>query len=78
MRSTGERGNFSHLDDKHEAIKNENGLGRFVGVVAVLLIVIGLGGGFHAQAAHQVDWDLQSRSIAVEKNEAGREVEIDE
>lgn len=76
MRSTGERGSFSHLDEKHEAIKNESGLGRFVGVVAVLLIVIGLGGGFHAQAAHPVDWDVTSPTTVVKKNEGGQGSEV--
>lgn len=76
MRSTGERGNFSHLDEKHEAIKNESGLGRFVGVVAVLLIVIGLGGGFHAQAAQQVEWKVPQREIVVGKREEGQSLNV--
>lgn len=75
MRSTGQRGSFSHLDSKHEEIKNESGLGRFVGVVAVLLVVIGLGGGFHAQAAQQVDWDVPSGIITIE-NEAGQKSKV--
>lgn len=69
MRSTGQRGNFSNVDSKHDEIKNDSGLGRFVGVVTVLLIVIGLGGGFHAQADHRVDWDLSSAKREVNMRE---------
>lgn len=72
MRSTGQRGNFSNVDSKHEEIKNDSGLGRFVGVVTVLLIVIGLGGGFHAQAAHRVDWDVTSAYIKMDRRESRR------
>jgi hypothetical protein len=60
MRSTGERGNFNRMDSKHDEIKNESGLARFIGVVALLIFVIGLGGGFTAQAASEVDWNLAS------------------
>ncbi|GHJ84410.1 hypothetical protein NliqN6_0812 [Naganishia liquefaciens] len=72
MRSTGQRGNFSNVDSKHEEIKNDSGLGRFVGVVAVLLIVIGLGGGFHAQAAHRVAWEVTSVDTETDMREARR------
>jgi hypothetical protein len=69
MRSTGQRGNFSNLDSKQEEIKNDSGLGRFIGVVAVLLIIIGFGGGFQAQAAPQVEWNLTSGELQVDKRE---------
>jgi hypothetical protein len=69
MRSTGQRGNFSNLDSKQEEIKNDSGLGRFIGVVAVLLIIIGFGGGFQAQAAQRVDWNLTSADVQVDKRE---------
>ncbi|KAJ9112316.1 hypothetical protein QFC19_000735 [Naganishia cerealis] len=59
MRSTGERGNFSRMDSKQEQIKNESGLARFVGILAILILVIGLGGGFTAQAAQEVDWNVE-------------------
>lgn len=69
MRSTGERGNFNRMDSKHDEIKNESGLARFIGVVALLIFVIGLGGGFTAQAASEVDWNVQADRAEVEENE---------
>ncbi|KAJ9120671.1 hypothetical protein QFC22_002602 [Naganishia vaughanmartiniae] len=73
MRSTGERGNFNRTDSKHDEIKNESGLARFIGVMALLIFVIGLGGGFTAQAASEVDWDVKSDRAGISESEESSE-----
>ncbi len=34
----------------HQEVRNESGIGRFIGVFALLMLVIGLGGGFTVKA----------------------------
>ncbi len=40
----------AHDPEADESVRNESGLGRFAGVLIVLMVIIGLGGGFTVRA----------------------------
>jgi len=51
----------------HESVRNESGIGRFIGVFALVMLVIGLGGGFTVRAEEkETDADVDNLVVPVD------------